>query len=137
MLDKQKNKWGYLNNPDWSKTPTTMPVNYDGVESTEPQQWVPPDQGNHKRILTKVHHPCGHWHKGHIDIVEVVSCLGISTVSVGLPSNRVNGVGYGENATSWSIIREDDGAVMDSGLGNTAIFSFIDLTGSWYHLQFS
>jgi hypothetical protein len=62
MSDKQKNKWGYLNNPTWDSPATVAPVNYDGREGEEPQGWVPPDQGNHKKVITKVHHHCGHWH---------------------------------------------------------------------------
>jgi hypothetical protein len=135
MLDKQKNKWGYLNNPEWSKTPTTMPVNYDGVESTEPQQWVPPDQGNHKRILTKVHHPCGHWHRP-VTIAPPV-CLGVDSVVYDPINGIIAGIGNGSGATTWEIIRVYDNTVMDSGLGNLALFSFIGSLGETYQLQFS
>lgn len=36
---EQKNKWGYLNNPNWTSTPSA-PVNYDGREDEEPQIWT-------------------------------------------------------------------------------------------------
>ncbi len=57
----QPNKYGYLNNPRWTSTPSA-PINYDWRESEEPQIWTP-DSGILKSSAGNKHIPCGHWHK--------------------------------------------------------------------------
>lgn len=59
-FEKQKNKWGYLNNPRWMETPGEA-VNYDGREDEEPQVWDTDLSKNASRY-TQHHIPCGHWH---------------------------------------------------------------------------
>jgi|WetSurMetagenome_2_1015567.scaffolds.fasta_scaffold621910_2 hypothetical protein len=62
-FSEQKNKWGYLNNPRWIN-PSGAEVNYDGVETTEPQIWTLPDKNIVQSKGSSISHsPCGHWHK--------------------------------------------------------------------------
>lgn len=62
-FQKQRNKWGYLNNPRWVN-PGAAPINYDGNESAEPQVWTLPNQSIAQlRGTQNTHNPCGHWHQ--------------------------------------------------------------------------
>ena len=46
---KHRNKWGYLNNPNWTKDPNAVRFSESVGIPIGP---------------TKTHIPCGHWHKG-------------------------------------------------------------------------
>ena len=63
---KQKNKWGYLNNPRWLVTPRpffpTGPDDYDGRSAEEPQIWTSSRQQRYPAGTAIEHHQCGHWH---------------------------------------------------------------------------
>jgi hypothetical protein len=62
-FQKQKNKWGYLNNPRWVN-PGVAPISYDGNESAEPVVWNLPNQSIAQSKGTQnTHNPCGHWHQ--------------------------------------------------------------------------
>ncbi|MCK5581923.1 MAG: chitobiase/beta-hexosaminidase C-terminal domain-containing protein, partial [Candidatus Omnitrophica bacterium] len=61
---EQPDKWGYLNNPKWQTTPQPV-INYTGNENNEPQVWN--TEGAYSVGGSKVHIPCGHWHKRSAD----------------------------------------------------------------------
>jgi hypothetical protein len=57
----QFNKWGYVNNPNWTST-ATGPLAY--TPGDQPQVWSAEEQGEAKVINTRdQHHPCGYWYK--------------------------------------------------------------------------
>jgi hypothetical protein len=63
---KQRNKWGYLNNPRWLAVPRKFvrggPDDYDGRESSEPQVYTPTGGKKFRSDSQPSHHQCGHWH---------------------------------------------------------------------------
>jgi hypothetical protein len=60
---EQGDKWGYLNNPRWQKSPTKA-INYSEDRSAEPQVWNLPGEGRkYSAGEGALHIPCGHWHK--------------------------------------------------------------------------
>jgi|SRR3990172_6051446 len=64
----QRNKWGYLNNPRWRPIPRPFvhggPDDYTGRELEEPQIYTPPRTRRYPVGDSKIHHQCGHWHRG-------------------------------------------------------------------------
>ena len=57
------NKWGYLNNPRWTRSQEPQANhNYDDNPEDEPQVWDADSHGD--KDGADRHHACGHWHKG-------------------------------------------------------------------------
>ena len=59
-----------------------------------------------------------------------------ATAAIDSSTLLITGTGVGLNATQWRVIRVSDGAVMDSGAGDTASFSFTGAYDVVYQLQF-
>lgn len=64
------------------------------------------------------------------------ACLEVSNVAIDPETMLLTGIGTGENATHWRVVRVSDGVIMDSGLGTTASFSFEAEYDTEYQLQF-
>jgi hypothetical protein len=83
------------------------------------------------------------WSHGMSFIIAVVegqvspACLWVSaTIDSSVIPPLITGTGLGENATEWRVIRVSDGAIMASGVGNNASFSFPGAYDTVYQLQY-
>jgi hypothetical protein len=67
--------------------------------------------------------------------IESPACLSV-TASIDSATLLITGTGTGFAATLWRVIRTSDNAVMDSGSGVSASFSFAGVYDTVYQLQF-
>jgi len=63
------------------------------------------------------------------------ACLGV-TAAINSETLVITGTAIGSYATKWQVVRLGDGEIMDSGLGETASFSFQGAYGASYQVQF-
>jgi hypothetical protein len=80
----------------------------------------------------------GHGMSFIIAVVEGTAspaCLWVSA-TIDSATMVVTGTGLGENATEWKVVRLSDNAIMASGVGNNASFSFVGAYGVTYQLQY-